>query len=434
MELKSISEIRQMNEAELNDYFHHLVVVSGEHSYPWPASSILDILSTIRNFEVDLMISELVFNYVRAYMLENLDRARLSFLGDNFLFSDQYKILKMAIGNDNAQITYIILTVEQLDLLLSDVSYIQQNDCLPDDFITRVELEIEIQTQENKDQIVSYLLSLGMINIEDAEYIIPEPSATLDVDTTTERFSSAIWFQAIQDKDIILGGVGGIGSYVAFLLSRMHPNKICIYDDDIVETVNMAGQLYSDNDVGSFKVDATASRALSMSRYTSIYSIRERYTEETQTCDVMICGFDNMEARKTFFKNWVEHVISKPDEQKKKCLFIDGRLAAEEFQVLCIRGDDSFNMGRYEQEFLFSDAEADETQCSYKQTSYMANMIGSVMINLFTNFVANSIEDNIRELPFFTKYDGSTMTFKTELQYGRRQNRKLYSKQHRQQI
>ena len=314
-----------------------------------------------------------------------------------------------------SQITYIILTVEQLDLLLDDVSYIQQNDSLPDDFITRVELELEIQSQENKDQIVSYLLSLGIINIEDAEYIIPEPSATLDVDTTTERFSSAVWFQAIQDKDIILGGVGGIGSYVAFLLSRMHPNKICIYDDDIVETVNMAGQLYSDNDVGSFKVDATASRAMAMSRYTSIYSIREKYTEETQTCDVMICGFDNMEARKVFFKNWVQHVTSKPDEQKKNCLFIDGRLAAEEFQVLCIRGDDSYNINRYREEFLFSDAEADETQCSYKQTSYMANMIGSIMINLFTNFVANSIEDNIRELPFFTRYDGSTMTFKTEL-------------------
>lgn len=42
---------------------------------------------------------------------------------------------------------------------------------------------------------------------------IPENSPTLLVDETTVRFSSAIWYEAIQKKAIILAGIGGIGRF-----------------------------------------------------------------------------------------------------------------------------------------------------------------------------------------------------------------------------
>ena len=70
-------------------------------------------------------------------------------------------------------------------------------------------------------------------------------------------------------------------------------------------------------------------------------------------------------------------------------------------------------MDRYEKEFLFRDSEAEETLCSYKQTTFMANMIGSVMVNLFVNFCANECNPLIpRDLPFFTEYSADTMFFK----------------------
>ena len=79
-------------------------------------------------------------------------------------------------------------------------------------------------------------------------------------------------------------------------------------------------------------------------------------------------------------------------QEKREYLLIDGRLAAEEFQVLCLRGDDTFNIQRYMDEFLFSSAEAEESICCRKQTnSFISNMIASVMVNLFVNFVANRI-------------------------------------------
>ena len=252
--------------------------------------------------------------------------------------------------------------------------------------------------------------------VEDAHQEIPTNSATLLVDEATSRFSSAIWYENIQKKTVILAGVGGIGSYVGFLLARMKPASMFIYDDDIVEAVNMSGQLYGQSDLGRTKVSALAKMIRNYAGYSSVFAINERFTNESEASDIMICGFDNMEARKTFFYKWVDHVYSKPIEERKNCLFIDGRLAAEEFQVLCVRGDDTYNLNRYRDEFLFSDAEADETICSYKQTTFCANMIASYMVNLFVNFCANQCEPLIdRDLPFLTTYNAETMYLKTEV-------------------
>lgn len=252
--------------------------------------------------------------------------------------------------------------------------------------------------------------------VEDAHQEIPTNSATLLVDEATSRFSSAIWYENIQKKTVILAGVGGIGSYVGFLLARMKPASMFIYDGDIVEAVNMSGQLYGQSDLGRAKVSALAEMIRNYAGYSSVFAINDRFTDESEASDIMICGFDNMAARRLFFNKWVNYVQSKPEEERKNCLFIDGRLAAEEFQVLCIKGDDEYNINRYSNEYLFSDAEADETICSYKQTTFCANMIASYMVNLFVNFCANQCEPLIdRDLPFLTTYNAETMYLKTEV-------------------
>ena len=147
--------------------------------------------------------------------------------------------------------------------------------------------------------------------------------------------------------------------------------------------------------------------------YNNVFAVDEKFTDESEASDIMICGFDNMVARRLFFNKWAAHVASKPAEERANCLYIDGRLAAEEFQILCIKGDDEYNINRYNKEFLFYDIEADETVCSYKQTTFCANMIASYMVNLFVNFCANEV-GAYRELPFLTTYNAETMYLKTE--------------------
>ena len=205
---------------------------------------------------------------------------------------------------------------------------------------------------------------------------------------------------------------------MGFLLGRLKPQRLIIYDSDRVETVNMSGQLYGQTDVGDYKSSALANMVRNYANYNNIVALNDRFEADSEATDIMICGFDNMAARSTFYEKWKQKVLSYPagSDNRKKCLFIDGRLAAEEFQVLSIQGDDERAMVEYENKWLFSDAEAEETICSYKQTTFMANMIASVMVNVFVNFVANQCGPIIdRDVPFFISYDASTMFTKVEM-------------------
>lgn len=244
---------------------------------------------------------------------------------------------------------------------------------------------------------------------------LPLNSPTLLIDEATTRFSGAEWFQEIQKAKIIVAGCGGIGSNLVFQLARMHPAKMVVYDDDTVNKVNMAGQLFGHQDLGRFKVNAIATTVSQFTSMSTLQAIPHKFLSDTEPGDIMMCGFDSMRARKVFFNAWKAHVIAKPEEERTKCLYLDGRLSIDTLQILCIKGDDSYNIDRYEKEFLFTDSEADPTVCSMKQTTYLACMIASLMTNLFTNFIAGTLDPIIPyDLPFFTEYNAQSMLFKTE--------------------
>ena len=320
------------------------------------------------------------------------------------LDSEHLHTYKLYFGNNESAIFYI--NEHHYNMIMEAINNYHSThgepiESLPDN-------ENSSPLSEEEEELLTQI-------VEEAHSEIPTNSGSLLVDESTSRFSSAIWYEAIQRKTIILAGVGGIGSYVGFLLARMKPAALFIYDPDIVETANMSGQLYSREDVGNPKVNALSDMINKYCDYNSVFAVSERFDESNDASDIMICGFDNMAARKLFFEKWLDHVKSKSEEERANCLYIDGRLAAEEFQILCIKGDDEFNINRYKNEFLFSDAEADATVCSYKQTTFMANMIASVIVNLFVNFVANQCKPLIeRDLPFYTTYNAETMYYKIE--------------------
>lgn len=297
---------------------------------------------------------------------------------------------------------------------ITNVSEEQTSESVEEEFNQVFDEDFPILVEESHVELTSEEEALLAAALESQNNEIPANSPTLLVEDVTSRFSGASWYDKIRTKIILLAGLGGIGSYVAFLLSRMHPFKIVMYDDDVVESANMSGQLYCMKNIGEYKVNAIYSTMKKFSNFYNVNALRERITDETPARDIMICGFDNMEARKTFYRVWKAHVRYSSNEDE--CLFIDGRLAAEEFQVFAIKGDDKRAMEIYEEEWLFDDSEAEETLCSYKQTTFMANMIGSVMVNLFVNFVANECDPVFpRDVPFLTTYDASTMYFKVEM-------------------
>ena len=260
---------------------------------------------------------------------------------------------------------------------------------------------------------------MGLLNITEESQPAPEPlipynSPTLLLNDATSRFSGTEWYNEIQKQRIIVAGIGGIGSNCVYQLARMNPAVLCMYDDDLVEQANMSGQLYCKGDIGKAKVDAMADMIENYTTMRNVYAIKDKFTQNSEAGDIMICGFDSMNARRVFFTAWNNHVMNKPEEERKKCLYLDGRLSIDTLQVFCITGDNDWAMAEYADKYLFSDAQAEETQCSLKQTTYLACMIGSMIVNLFTNWTANLLNPIIPyDLPFFTEYDAQNMIFKT---------------------
>lgn len=247
------------------------------------------------------------------------------------------------------------------------------------------------------------------------EEILPTNSREILHKEEFSRFSSAYWADVVAEKRVTLAGLGGIGSFVAFLLSRLNIENLRLFDNDVVERVNISGQLCDIDSINERKVASVCKILRNFSNYGK-YSAYPRNFETTDDgTDIMICGFDNMEARRIFFEAWKTNLQRFPESAKNQCLFIDGRLAAESFQIYCIKGDDRYNIQKYEQECLFTDEEAETTVCSYKQTSFCANMIASYITNLFVNFCVNEKNGYLtRPLPFRTFYDASCMFLRLE--------------------
>lgn len=209
-----------------------------------------------------------------------------------------------------------------------------------------------------------------------------------------ERFKDIEWFQGENPENVLIGGCGGIGSFLTFFLHRAGFNVLVI-DNDTIEEHNLGGQLFKSKNVGELKVTAinnfcrefTSENVRGINRF-----IGEDFKPNSP---FMFSAFDNMEARKHHFQNWYDSIESSPVQP----LYIDGRLEPEYFQIFCVTPETA---EYYKDNYLFDDSRVADLSCTLKQTTHTAAMIASYMTSFFTNHITNIKErEIIREVPFF---------------------------------
>lgn len=211
------------------------------------------------------------------------------------------------------------------------------------------------------------------------------------------RFKDCPWHQ---DKfpNVSIGGVGGIGSWLAFFLGRIGAN-MDLYDFDTIDYTNMGGQLYPVQGIGRPKTKVIKEE---IRRFSGTVGIREmgRLSEKSSVHSICFAAFDSITARRQMFEAWKrsnEHVrLTRPQ------LFVDGRMTVESFQMYIVTPD---RLKEYE-ETLFDDSSIPEPACSLKATSHIGAMIGSVMTQAFTNYMTNYLTGmDMRDLPFEKRYE-----------------------------
>ena len=209
------------------------------------------------------------------------------------------------------------------------------------------------------------------------------------------RFQGLDWYSQDNAPVVVVGGAGGIGSWLSFFLARANFNVI-LSDFDTVEEHNIGGQLFKRNQIGRYKAEAVGRNVSEFSTNT-INAQVVKITENTATHEFMFSAFDNMDARRDMFKVWKRSWNS-----MNRPIFIDGRLNAEQFQIFCVTPE---NADEYERIHLFNDSEVKDAPCSAQQTTHTAAMIAGHMVGFFTNHITNiNLRDEVREIPFMYEY------------------------------
>ena len=210
-----------------------------------------------------------------------------------------------------------------------------------------------------------------------------------------DRFKDAPWFGE-RKESVLVGGAGGIGSWLTFFLTKAGFKPI-VYDYDRIEEHNLGGQLFRPTSVGHLKVNALYDMIKEFCNE-EISVVDAAFDSSSPTHYFMFSAFDNMEARKDFFNVWKRGVEDCPVTP----ILIDGRLLMEQLQILSVTPE---NMQRYEEEYLFDDSEVEDAACTLKQTSHSAAMIASHMVGIFTNHITNIYErEVVREVPFYFEH------------------------------
>lgn len=197
-------------------------------------------------------------------------------------------------------------------------------------------------------------------------------------DIRKSRFRDAPFFEEASKIEVCIGGLGGIGTWLALYLSRIVP-VIYGYDFDEVEEVNLAGQLFGQHNVGQTKVGAVKSMIEEFG-HAQFYPMAEAIIEESDIPEnYVFSAFDNMKARKILFELW------KANDMRE--LFVDGRLLADQYEVYIVqKGQEK----RYEAT-LFDDSEVEEVACTFKQTSHFAAICAARMVHGFTNYLSQAM-------------------------------------------
>jgi molybdopterin/thiamine biosynthesis adenylyltransferase len=181
---------------------------------------------------------------------------------------------------------------------------------------------------------------------------------------------------------ITLIGAGGIGAAAGLTLAKMGVGYLEVWDDDHVSTENLATQFHRLSDIGRPKVEAFAEMVGEFSDDTNINTVYGRVGPDDRIGgDIVISAVDSIQARKDIWQavfdkgfpsfNW----------------YIDGRMAAEEAQLLVVNANDT----AWYQELIESidDHQFPSLPCTAKATIYGANLtsalIGAVVHKIVSN-------------------------------------------------
>ncbi len=205
------------------------------------------------------------------------------------------------------------------------------------------------------------------------------------------RYSQATWAGIV--NDITLIGLGTIGRNAAEHLYLLGHNLL-VYEPDTVEEHNCIPQGFNPKQIGQLKIDAFQEQVKSFKaplKLKKISSINKHFERDDYLTPIVIAAVDNMDVRKDIYETW--------KSMDNRVLFLDGRMMAEQFEVIVTTKDQDNYMDTW-----FEQSEAPIGFCSNRATRHCGQMIGATICQMICNFNSGLILNNSYYAGQFQEY------------------------------
>ena len=123
-------------------------------------------------------------------------------------------------------------------------------------------------------------------------------------------------FNNIQNKTVLIVGIGGVGGYALEAIVRSGINNIIIVDKDIIDITNLNRQIITTiNNIGTAKVTIAKERALSINPNLNIITHNIFLTQEnideiiTENIDYVIDACDTIDTKKAIITKCLKNNI-----------------------------------------------------------------------------------------------------------------------------
>jgi len=163
-------------------------------------------------------------------------------------------------------------------------------------------------------------------------------------------------------------GAGAIGSATVLTLAKMGCSNITVWDDDVLEEVNVPSQMCKPSCVGSPKVEALKELVRDLTE-TEIIVRNKRYRGQRLE-GVVIAAVDNMGTRQLIW----DKVRLRPAVS----LLIDPRMGAEFARIYCIKPSDPDDAALYSQN-SYAGTESERLPCSGRAIVYCPTVVAGVL-------------------------------------------------------
>lgn len=132
----------------------------------------------------------------------------------------------------------------------------------------------------------------------------------MDIFSRTERLIGKEALQKLKNSNIIIFGLGGVGSYTAEALARSGVGKMTVVDKDRIDITNINRQLYAlHSTVGKPKAEVARDRILDINPECEVTAIEKMYLPENaeefnlSQYDYIIDAIDNVTAKISLAEN-----------------------------------------------------------------------------------------------------------------------------------